>query len=46
MRFLDERFNGVPFEQASRFKRPDNYEPVEHEEEAGEKTIKREFSLI
>ena len=45
MRFLDERFNGVPFEQASRFKRPDNYD-VEHEEEQGEKTIKREFSLI
>ena len=45
MRFLDERFNGVPFEQATRFKRPDNYD-VEHEEEQGEKTIKREFSLI
>lgn len=47
MRFLDERFNGIPFEQATRFKRPENAkEHVIHEENEGEATINKEFKLI
>ena len=47
MRFLDERLNGVPFNQATRFERPENeHDRVTHEEETGEKTINKEFKLI
>ena len=53
MRFLDERFRGVPFTKATRFesrsdeadKAPDT-KGVKHEEAAGEAAIKKEFDLI
>ena len=45
-RFIDERLNGVPFDQATRFRRPDNYSPVEHQENEGEQALRREFTLI
>jgi hypothetical protein len=52
MRFLDERFHGVPFDQVTRFVTPSlgsqqqGGRKIVHLEDKGEDKIKKEFALI
>ncbi len=41
MRFLDDRFNGIPYELTTRFNKP-----IKDESTAGRNDIKKEFSII